>query len=150
MQRMCCRTPSSRSSVCAYTYSLIRIAYSYSLVRIACFYSLICIRLFVFACLGSGRGAAAASSPGPGRPALCSYFKPTHTAVPQPGDFTDTTTTLRLYGLRHYEWLREPVHDSNCLLAWGPDTLVVAFRGTDSLANVKADLKVGWHLGGSV
>lgn len=52
-------------------------------------------------------------------------------------------TALRLYGLRHFEWLREPVHDSNCLLAWGPDVLVVAFRGTDSLANIKADIKVG-------
>lgn len=40
------------------------------------------------------------------------------------------------------------MHDSNCLLAWGPEALVVAFRGTDSLANVKADLKVGWCLAG--
>jgi len=30
----------------------------------------------------------------------------------------------------------------NCLLCWGPDTLVVTFRGTQSLANVKADAQV--------
>lgn len=34
-------------------------------------------------------------------------------------------------------------HDMNCLLAWGPHALVIAFRGTQSLANVKADAKVG-------
>lgn len=43
----------------------------------------------------------------------------------------------------HYEWLREPQLDMNCLLCWGPDTLVIAFRGTQSLANIKADAKVG-------
>lgn len=31
----------------------------------------------------------------------------------------------------------------NCLLCWGRDTLVVTFRGTQSLANVKADAQVG-------
>ncbi|KAL4436515.1 hypothetical protein ABPG75_003654 [Micractinium tetrahymenae] len=60
----------------------------------------------------------------------------------QPGEPTDMATALRLYDCQHYEWLHEPVHDSNCLLAWGPDTLLVAFRGTSSLANVKADAKV--------
>ena len=38
--------------------------------------------------------------------------------------------------------IREPVHDMNCLLCWGRDTLVITFRGTQSLANVKADAKV--------
>ncbi|EFN58927.1 hypothetical protein CHLNCDRAFT_140897 [Chlorella variabilis] len=37
---------------------------------------------------------------------------------------TSLAGALRLYRLQHYEWLREPAHDSNCLLAWGPDTLV--------------------------
>lgn len=32
----------------------------------------------------------------------------------------------------------------NCLLLWGPDALVVAFRGTQSMQNIKADAKVGW------
>ncbi|PRW59946.1 alpha beta-hydrolase [Chlorella sorokiniana] len=48
-------------------------------------------------------------------------------------------TALALYNCDHYEWIREPVHDMNCLLCWGPDTLVITFRGTQSLANVKAD-----------
>ena len=59
---------------------------------------------------------------------------------------TSIATTKQLLGLVHHEWLREPTHDSNCLLAWGPDALLVAFRGTSSLANVKADLKV-WPWG---
>lgn len=59
---------------------------------------------------------------------------------------TNTVTSLaslqQLYGLRHHEWLHEPTHDSNCLLAWGQDCLVVAFRGTASMANIKADSKL--------
>lgn len=51
-------------------------------------------------------------------------------------------TALALYNCDHYEWIREPVHDMNCLLCWGRDTLVITFRGTQSLANVKADAKV--------
>lgn len=35
---------------------------------------------------------------------------------------------MALYGLTHYEWLREPVHDMNCMLCWGPDALVISFR----------------------
>lgn len=61
---------------------------------------------------------------------------------PQPNSHvTSLAGALRLYRLQHYEWLREPAHDSNCLLAWGPDTLVVTFRGTQSLRNIRADLK---------
>ena len=55
---------------------------------------------------------------------------------------TSLDAALGLYDLAHYEWLREPVHDMNCLLAWNERMLVVAFRGTASLANVKADVKV--------
>jgi hypothetical protein len=52
-------------------------------------------------------------------------------------------TAMGLYGCTHYEWLREPQHDMNCLLAWGPDALLITFRGTQSLANIRADAKVG-------
>ena len=55
---------------------------------------------------------------------------------------TSISTALALFGATHYEWLREPRHDSNCLLMWGPRCLVIAFRGTSSAANIKADLKV--------
>ncbi|EFN52808.1 hypothetical protein CHLNCDRAFT_138469 [Chlorella variabilis] len=54
---------------------------------------------------------------------------------------TSISTALALFGATHYEWLREPRHDSNCLLMWGPRCLVIAFRGTSSAANIKADLK---------
>ncbi|KAL4429353.1 hypothetical protein ABPG77_005127 [Micractinium sp. CCAP 211/92] len=51
-------------------------------------------------------------------------------------------TALALYGCTHHEWLREPTHDMNCLLAWGPRALVITFRGTQSLANIKSDAQV--------
>jgi hypothetical protein len=59
-------------------------------------------------------------------------------------------TAMSLYGCTHYEWLQEPQHDMNCLLAWGPDALLITFRGTQSLANIKADAKVGclWQMNG--
>lgn len=28
------------------------------------------------------------------------------------------------------------------LLAWGPDTMVIGFRGTQSMANIQQDIKV--------
>lgn len=66
--------------------------------------------------------------------ALHSYrhFRPEST-------ISSLTTALALYGCQHHEWLREPNHDMNCLLAWGPRALVITFRGTQSLANIKAD-----------
>lgn len=35
-----------------------------------------------------------------------------------------------------------PASQQNCLLAWGPRALVICFRGTQSLANIKADAQV--------
>ena len=39
--------------------------------------------------------------------------------------------------------------DVKCLVAWGDGVVVIAFRGTASLANVKSDLQVGcgWEAG---
>ena len=37
---------------------------------------------------------------------------------------------------------REPVHDSKVLVGWGESAIVLAFRGTSSLANVRSDLQV--------
>ena len=48
-----------------------------------------------------------------------------------------------LYGLEKHELLWEPKHDTKCLLAFGPDAIVVAFRGTASLKNASADIQVG-------
>lgn len=64
------------------------------------------------------------------------HFKPEST-------ISSLDTALALYGCRHYEWIREPRHDMNCLLMWGPRALVICFRGTQSMANVRADAKVG-------
>lgn len=43
---------------------------------------------------------------------------------------------------------REPAHDSKVLVGWSndDDTIVLAFRGTSSMANVKSDLQVSMSL----
>lgn len=48
---------------------------------------------------------------------------------------------MELYGCCHHEWLRCPQHDMHCLLMWGPHAMVIAFRGTQSMKNVRADAK---------
>ena len=49
---------------------------------------------------------------------------------------------MQLFDLEHLEVLLEPITDSKCLVAWGPKTVVLAFRGTASLTNVRFDLQV--------
>ena len=46
--------------------------------------------------------------------------------------------------LRKFELLWERKLDSKALIAWNDDTVVLAFRGTASLANLWADLQVRW------
>ena len=38
--------------------------------------------------------------------------------------------------------LYEPAMDTVCLLGWAPGLLILSFRGTASLANIRADLSV--------
>ena len=49
---------------------------------------------------------------------------------------------MSLYGLRKFELMWERALDSKALIAWNDDTVVLAFRGTASLANLWADLQV--------
>ena len=42
-----------------------------------------------------------------------------------------------------HELFWEHLHDTKCLMAWGDSAIVLAFRGTASMANAKADLQVG-------
>lgn len=42
------------------------------------------------------------------------------------------------------------LQDTKCVFGWNSDTVVIAFRGTASLANVKADIQVGGRGGGQV
>ena len=49
------------------------------------------------------------------------------------------------YDLQHVDVFWEQLHDTHVVLAWGPSTAVVVFRGTASLANVLSDLKVTQH-----
>ncbi|GAB4815923.1 hypothetical protein N2152v2_002969 [Parachlorella kessleri] len=50
-------------------------------------------------------------------------------------------TALGLYKLQSHDvfWARR--HDTKCCIAWREGLILVAFRGTQSLANVKADIK---------
>ena len=47
-----------------------------------------------------------------------------------------------LYGLESHELLWEQKHDTKCLMGFGPDTILLAFRGPASLKNASADLQV--------
>ena len=52
------------------------------------------------------------------------------------------------HGHKHFkthshELFWEHLHDTKCLMAWGDDAVVLAFRGTASMANARADLQVG-------
>lgn len=40
------------------------------------------------------------------------------------------------------EWVRGDVQDTKLLVSWNDDTIVIAFRGTSSMANALADLQV--------
>ena len=49
---------------------------------------------------------------------------------------------LELFGLTAVEVFREAGQDMKVLIGWGGDTIVVAFRGTASFANVLNDIQV--------
>jgi hypothetical protein len=48
---------------------------------------------------------------------------------------------MALYGLQHSELFWEKALDTKLLLAWSQDTIMLAFRGTASMANALADLQ---------
>ena len=48
---------------------------------------------------------------------------------------------LEVFGLRDVEVFREAGQDMKVLVGWGGDTIVVAFRGTASFANVLNDIQ---------
>ena len=49
---------------------------------------------------------------------------------------------MGLYNLQHLELLRDPLTSTKCLVAWGPDTCVIAFRGTVNKQNAVHDVRV--------
>ena len=51
-------------------------------------------------------------------------------------------TAMSLYNLEHSELYWEKAQDTKLLIAWNHDTIVIAFRGTSSMANALADLQV--------
>ena len=53
---------------------------------------------------------------------------------------------MSLYGLMHSELLWERLLDTKCLVCWGHGVVVVAFRGTASMKNALADIKVIWEV----
>lgn len=50
-------------------------------------------------------------------------------------------TAMELYKLQHSELFWEKALDTKLLLAWSQDTIMLAFRGTASMANALADLQ---------
>lgn len=50
-------------------------------------------------------------------------------------------TAMQLYNLQHLELVRDPLTNTKCLVAWGQDTVLVAFRGTANRQNAIHDLK---------
>lgn len=53
---------------------------------------------------------------------------------------------MQLYGLQHLQLLGDPITGTKCLVAWGPSHLVVTFRGTANMKNVRHDAKVSLQL----
>ena len=51
-------------------------------------------------------------------------------------------SALDLFGLKALQVFREAGQDTKVLVGWGADTIVVAFRGTASFANVLNDIQV--------
>jgi hypothetical protein len=54
----------------------------------------------------------------------------------------ETEDAMALFGLEHLERFWEPSLDTRVLVAWGRSRLLLCFRGTASLRNAVADLKV--------
>ena len=51
-------------------------------------------------------------------------------------------TAMQLYNLEHLELVSDPLTNTKCLVAWGQDMVLVAFRGTANKQNAIHDLKV--------
>ncbi|GMH44780.1 hypothetical protein BSKO_12732 [Bryopsis sp. KO-2023] len=47
----------------------------------------------------------------------------------------------KMYGLQHHDYIRIKELDTNVLISWNHNTIVLAFRGTDSLTNLWADVQ---------
>lgn len=52
---------------------------------------------------------------------------------------------MALYNLEHLQLLRDPHTNTKCLVAWGQDTCVIAFRGTANRQNAVHDVKVSHY-----
>lgn len=50
-------------------------------------------------------------------------------------------TAMQLYNLEHLELVSDPLTNTKCLVAWGQDMVLVAFRGTANKQNAIHDLK---------
>ena len=51
-------------------------------------------------------------------------------------------TAMKMYNLEQLELIRDPLTSTKCLVAWGQDTIVIAFRGTANRQNAAYDMKV--------
>ena len=49
---------------------------------------------------------------------------------------------MHLYDLTDYELFHEKLHDTKLMIAWNKKMALLAFRGTSSLKNIFADLRI--------
>jgi len=49
---------------------------------------------------------------------------------------------MKMYRFTEYELFHENTHDTKLMVSWNPSLIMVCFRGTYSLKNLIADLKV--------
>ena len=66
----------------------------------------------------------------------------TSVAQGSPGVEATLARGLAMYDLKEAQIHSETGTDTHCLLAWSADTILLAFRGTATKANVLADLQV--------
>jgi hypothetical protein len=59
-----------------------------------------------------------------------------------PGSLLSVEEALELYELKHFDCIEEKETDSKVVFGWNDALLVVAFRGTKTVANVITDIKV--------
>jgi hypothetical protein len=69
-------------------------------------------------------------------PCLCVYAQ-------APDSPYTVEKAMRLFpGMDQFDLIWEKVTDTKMLMAWGPGTVVLAFRGTASFTNVVTDIQV--------
>jgi hypothetical protein len=89
---------------------------------------------------------------GTGQPSFCLdlalrllYWAELAYKAPGVWGLVDEAAALALFNLESMDSLSEPTTDTFAAMGWNRDAVVLAFRGTASVANILTDLKVHRH-----